>query len=330
MATNKEDLQLMAANDAIKSLITPQETVQAVAPATAKVATAAKKATTVSSASNYESNRPTYEASDDVESALKEANDKEAAKPGEYTSDLTDDIQALIDQALNRAPFSYDFSKDPMYAMYADRYQQQGKTAMKGAMGEAAALTGGYGSSYGQSVGQQTYQQYLTGLNDVLPELRDSAYQQYTDEGTKLGSDIAMLQGQEATQYGRYRDTVSDYYTELNYFREKYQDMSDSEYNRYLNDVAAWESDRAYYYQKEQDAWTRAQAEAAARKSGGGGGSGGSSKTEAQSGSIPTTYSEFVALTGQSGVMSEAEYGRRNGSTGGYANYLRTMWAKYM
>ena len=46
---------------------------------------------------------------------------------------------------------------------------QQGKQAMQDTMGQAAALTGGYGSTYGQAVGQQQYDAYLQNLNDEVP-----------------------------------------------------------------------------------------------------------------------------------------------------------------
>lgn len=318
MATDKE-LELQAAQEAANLLVQQQ------APATV-TADPSKITqsyyTSKSAGNNYESNQPVYTQSDAVKQAASELATKEAAKPTEYKSQYGDQIQALLNQALNRPAFNYDFSKDPMYNMYAEKYQQQGKQASKSAIGAASALTGGYANSYAQTAGQQAYQQYMTGLNDVLPELRNAAYQQYSDQGTQMQNNLSMLQGQESLDYNRYRDTVTDYMTELDYFRQKYQDMTEAEYQRYLNDVSLWESDRSYYYQKEQDDYAKAQA---AKKS-----SGSSSKKKtASTANVPTDYSTFVALTKQSGVMTETEYKRRNPS-GNYATYLKTMWAKYM
>ena len=42
-------------------------------------------------------------------------------------------------------------------------------------MGQAAALTGGYGSTYGEQVGQQAYNAYLQNLNDIVPQLQQQA-----------------------------------------------------------------------------------------------------------------------------------------------------------
>ena len=95
-------------------------------------------------------------------------------------------------------------------------------------MGQAAALTGGYGSSYGQSVGQQTYQQYLQGLNDKIPELYGLALDQYNQEGQQLQNQYAMLGDLRDGEYGRYQDALAEYWRNLDYL----QGQADSEYNR--------------------------------------------------------------------------------------------------
>lgn len=77
---------------------------------------------------------------------------------------------------LDTSPFVYNAAEDALYQQYVDRYMQGGKQAMIDTMGQAAALTGGYGSSYGQAVGQQTYDNYMLGLNDKLFESYDRAF----------------------------------------------------------------------------------------------------------------------------------------------------------
>lgn len=227
---------------------------------------------------DYEGNRPQYTPSQAVNDAADILAQWENNKPGAYQSNYSAQIQQVLDQVLNRDKFTYDFASDPMYQQISDRYQQQGKLAMMDAMGSAAALTGGYGSSYGQQVGQQTYQGYLQGATDMIPQLRDAAYQMYRDEGDQMLTELGLLQGMEDTAYGRYRDTVSDYYNDLNYYYSKYNDLSDREYSRYLNDLDAWQADRAYYYGKHQDEQAQQNWEkefnystSQARRSGGGG-----------------------------------------------------------
>ena len=199
---------------------------------------------------DYEGNKPVYKPSDKLGDIAAILEDFEKNKPGAYQSNYSAQIQGILDQIMNREKFTYDFNADPLYQQHAERYQQQGKLAMMDAMGQAAALTGGYGSSYGQQVGQQTYQGYLQGMNDIIPELRDAAYQVYRDEGDQMLTNIGLLQGLDESEYGRYRDEVSDYYNDLTYYYNKYNDMSDDEYNRYLNDLAAWQTDRDYWYRK--------------------------------------------------------------------------------
>ena len=84
------------------------------------------------------------------------AKDDELLKPT-YAGTFEDQLRDLYSQIQDRPDFSYDVNADPLYDMYKDKYVQQGKLAMKDTMGQAAALTGGYGSTYGQQVGQQTY-----------------------------------------------------------------------------------------------------------------------------------------------------------------------------
>lgn len=226
---------------------------------------------------NYENGRPTYAQSEAVQQAAQAYQQQMAAKPGEYQGQYRDQIQEMINQALNRPAFSYDFSTDPMYQHYAQQYQRGGQQAMENAMAKSAALTGGYGNSYAQQVGQQTYQGYMENLYDKLPELRNAAYQMYEAEGNQLRDNLAMLQGQDETEYGRYRDTVNDWRSDVDMLFNQYNLMSETEYNRYINDAAAWEADRAYWYQKAYDAQQQAnwQAEYDAAYGGGGSSSGG-------------------------------------------------------
>ena len=106
-------------------------------------------------------------------------------KPG-YSSRYSSQIDALLDSVLNREGFSYDVESDPLYQQYRKQYIREGDRAMRDTMGNAAALTGGYGSSYGTTAGSQAYDYYLSQLNDRVPELEQLAYQKYQDEGTAL------------------------------------------------------------------------------------------------------------------------------------------------
>lgn len=274
----------------------------------------------------YENSRPKYNQSQDVTDAWNKVKYLEGSKPGDYVSKYGDQIQALLDKILNRDPFKYDFNADPMYQMYKDRYLQQGRMAMQDTMGDAAALTGGYGNSYAATAGQQAYQSYLQGLNDRIPGLRDFAYNAWLNEGDRMRSNLSTLQGLDESDYARYRDTVGDYKDELNYYYNRFGDMSDREYNRYLNDASAWERDRDYWFNKWQ--WeqefnykTAMDAAAAAAASLGSGRRGGSS------GKGATSPLKKKMNTGSGYVRDVSSTSKKKLNTGsGYTRASTTAW----
>ena len=211
-----------------------------------------------------------YTPSGSVQAAQAYLEQVKASKPGAYQSRWDDELTSLYDQIRNRKKFSYDMGTDPLYQQYREQYQRLGRLAMQDTMGQAAALTGGYGSTYGEQVGQQAYNAYLQNLNDIVPQLQQQAYQRYQDEGTDLYKQYSLVKGREDTDYGRYRDTVSDYYSDLSDARSAYNS------ERSL-DQSQWEAMLNYWAQKannENAAYLQAlAAEQAAAKGSGGGGS---------------------------------------------------------
>ena len=190
-----------------------------------------------------------------------------ANKPGEYQSAWQTQLNDAIQKILNREKFSYDLNGDMLYQQYKDQYTTQGKMAMMDTMGQAQAMTGGYGNSYAQSVGQQAYQGYLQQLNDKIPELYQLALNQYNAEGDDMYNQASLMAQMEDQDYGRYRDKVSDYYTDLNYLTENARYMSETEYQKALDDfnikyasyrdtVADDQWNEQFAYQKDQDALT--------------------------------------------------------------------------
>lgn len=228
-----------------------------------------------------ETARPTYQQSQAVTDAAEMLKNQESMKPGAYQGTYQQQIEQILADIQNRKEFSYDFNADPIYQQYKDQYMTQGQLAAQNAMAEAAALSGGFDNSYAQQVAQQTNQSYLQQLNNVIPELYDAAYRRYQDEGDRLRDNLAMYQGMDQTEYGRYMDDLNTYYNDLNYYYGKYNDMSEQEYNRYLNDLNAWNNDRNYWFNKQQAEQDQANWERqfAASLAKGGGSGGGSSKS---------------------------------------------------
>lgn len=167
-----------------------------------------------------------YQPSEDVAAARAYRDSVGAMQPGEYDSGFEDQLQALYDQIEGREAFSYDPEEDEAYRRYARLYAAQGAAAMEDTMGQAASLTGGYGSSYAQAVGQQAYDRYLGELAALVPELRQAALAEYRQEGQALTDRYNMLNQQEKAGYDRWQDTVAQWQKALSEAQSSYEDVS--------------------------------------------------------------------------------------------------------
>ena len=167
-----------------------------------------------------------YQPSEDVAAARAYRDSVAAMQPGEYDSGFEDQLQALYDQIEGREAFSYDPEEDEAYRRYARLYAAQGAAAMEDTMGQAASLTGGYGSSYAQAVGQQAYDRYLGELAALVPELRQAALAEYRQEGQALTDRYNMLNQQEKAGYDRWQDRVAQWQKALSEAQSSYEDVS--------------------------------------------------------------------------------------------------------
>ena len=177
-----------------------------------------------------------YKESDIVNDAYAALQAQLAQKPGEYKSQWQAQLDETMNKILNREEFSYDLNGDALYQQLKDKYIQQGKMAMGDAIGQASAMTGGYGNSYAQSVGQQMYQKELQNLNDVAPELYQMALDKYKMEGQALNEQYAILGDREDADYGRYRDSVADFMTERDYLTGRLDSERNFDYGKYIDD----------------------------------------------------------------------------------------------
>ena len=220
-----------------------------------------------------------------------------------YTSKYADTISALADKIANREAFNYNFNEDPLYQNYRDQYQRQATLGQQGAMANAAALTGGYGSSYAQTAGNLAYQENMANLNNVIPQLYEMAYNKYNTDLDNQRADLSMYQGLEDSDYGRYRDSVSDWNGDRDFYTNNYNNERNFDYTKYQDNVnnihwtdemkqndyqfgknytsSEYWNKKNFNYQKEQDKIARKQWEKEfklakkAKASGGSGGGGG-------------------------------------------------------
>ena len=200
----------------------------------------------------------------DIAKAQAEYNKTLAAKPAAYQSQYAGQVNNVIDRLNNRS-FSYDVNSDALFQQLKSLYNEQGKLAMADTQGQAAALTGGYGNSYGVAASQQAYQQAQSQLYDRIPELYQLALSRYQQEGNDLKDQYSVLTNQDATDYGRYRDTVSDYENERAYRETALRNLqsmnqnlwAQNENNAYNANNQAWNN---YWTAEQQTAANRAQA----------------------------------------------------------------------
>ncbi len=205
--------------------------------------------------------KPKYEKSKEVKESEKDLEKWENSKPGEYNSKYSDKIDSVLKEILNREDFKYSMSSDPLYEQYREMYTMNGKKAMMDTIGEASALTGGYGNSYAVTAGNQAYQQSLDQLNDVALDLRDRAFDEYKYTNEKLLSDAELLRSLDGDDYEKYLNTLKYYYKDGEYLLQKIADMSDREFEIFSKELESWESDRDFNYAVQQDALDREQIE---------------------------------------------------------------------
>lgn len=138
-----------------------------------------------------------------------------------FTYDKEDEYEALAKQYQNRQPFKYDLNADALYQQYKNAFANQGKLAMQDTIGQASAMTGGYGNSYAATAGNQAYQASLANMNNVIPELYQMAYNRYSQEGQDMLNRLSMYESDRANKYSMFRDQVAD---------QKWQMQFDAQY----------------------------------------------------------------------------------------------------
>lgn len=205
----------------------------------------------------------TYKEAQSVVDSYNAYKQKEANKIADWTGGTYgQSLKDQMDKINNRKQFTYDLNGDALYQQYKDQYMTQGRLASADAIGQASAMTGGYGNSYAATVGNQAYQGYLQKLNDVVPELYNMAYNRYQQEGQDMKDMLAMYESAYGREYGEHRDKVGDYNTELARLQDAYYNEKNFDYNKFSADRSfyndAYNQERAYDYGQYTDAYNRA------------------------------------------------------------------------
>lgn len=156
------------------------------------------------------------------------------AKLNSGKTSYTDQIKELMSQILNREDFEYDVDKDTLFQQALASAMGSGKSAMQDTIGQASALTGGYGSTYATSAGNQAYNAYIEDAYNNLPEYYNMALQAYQAEGQEMYQQLDMLNAADATEWGRTYDTWrSNFDNAQQIYNQAYGAWQDSVTNAY-------------------------------------------------------------------------------------------------
>ena len=207
-------------------------------------------------------NRYTYDPSKNGASSPENRYTYDPSKNDAYQR-ANDQATEIYDKIMNRGEFTFDLNKDKLYQQYRDLYAQMGRSAMEDAMGQGAALTGGYGSTYSQNAGQQAYNAYLQKLNEVVPELYTAAYDRYNQEGQNLMNLYTMARSNADSAYERdynqwYNRMQLERSDEDTAYNRWYNQMQlerrddDTAYNRWYNRLQLERSDEDTAYNRQQ------------------------------------------------------------------------------
>lgn len=123
---------------------------------------------------------------------------------GSFDWDKQEEYNKHLSAYTNREPFKFDVNSAALYNQYKDIYTEQAGLASNHAMGQAAAMSGGYGNSYAASVGAQAYQNYMKELAGLPSELEQSAYNKYITEGEQMKAQIDALAGDYSKRLGEW------------------------------------------------------------------------------------------------------------------------------
>ena len=211
-----------------------------------------------------------------VPSAVTEADKYLAEQLSKIQSGKTsysDQVRDMIDQIMNREKFSYDVDTDPLFQQALASAMNSGKQAMQDTIGQASALTGGYGSTYATSAGNQAYNTFIEDAYDNLPQYYQMAMEAYQMEGEEMYRQYSMLSTEDDKEYNRnvtafdatsqyrnqiyneaytqYRDGINDAFAMANLqLNEHGQRVSDA--TNYYNATSNY-SDKLY--QREYNSW---------------------------------------------------------------------------
>ena len=147
----------------------------------------------------------------------------------------TDQVKEMMNKIMNREDFTYDVNTDPLFQQALSSAMNSGKQAMQDTIGQASALTGGYGSTYATTAGNQAYNSYIEDAYDNLPQYYQMALDAYNAEGEEMYQQFSMLNTLDEQEYNR---NITAYDATFDY-RNKIYDEAYTQFRDYKSDLVS-------------------------------------------------------------------------------------------
>lgn len=146
----------------------------------------------------------------------------------------TGQIESLMKEIQDREEFEYDMDADPLFQQALASAMGSGRTAMQDTIGQASALTGGYGSTYATAAGNQAYNAFIEDAYNNLPKYYQMALEAYELEGQEMYNQLAMLNDADAQEYARLYDAWNANLSSAEQmYAKEYSDWQDGVQNAY-------------------------------------------------------------------------------------------------
>ena len=172
----------------------------------------------------------------------------------------SDQVKDMMDKIMNREKFSYDVDSDVLFQQALASAMNSGKQAMQDTIGQASALTGGYGSTYATSAGNQAYNAFIEDAYNNLPEYYQMAMEAYQMEGDEMYRQFGMLSELDDKEYNRNVTAYDATYQHRNQmYNEAYTQYRDNKSDAFamanlqLNEHGQRVSDAYNYYSATSD-----------------------------------------------------------------------------
>ena len=141
-----------------------------------------------------------------VPAAVKEADAylaKQLEKIQSGKTSYSGQVKNMLDKIMGREKFSYDVDSDPLFQQALASSMNSGKQAMQDTIGQASALTGGYGSTYATTAGNQAYNAFIEDAYNNLPQYYQMALNAYQMEGEEMYRQFGALSELDDKEFNR-------------------------------------------------------------------------------------------------------------------------------